>query len=467
MKKKHLIHLLVIFIGTCLLTFLLGNLASQSLPIYEKELPATSQNAQENSSYWQEEILKMDERCTKKYETFFGQNFTDLSLTSKQIVDQLKDLKQQTKKNPAAIWIWSYPDRLDVMMITSENKPIGKSIKEADADHLNPVITELMEQVTEPIAIPFGIRNSTSYLSPSQKLYQWMIQPLESQLKAEKIDTLIICVGPRLRTLPLSALHNGNNFLVEDYSIAMVPSFSLTNLKPSQKNGETMRILAMGSSSFEFLSPLPGVALEIDNITPFPWDGLKMTENQFTLENLKSQREKFPFDIIHLATHAQFQPGEPKDSYIQLSDHQLTLAEVGELNWNNPPVALLVLSACETAIGDQNAELGFAGLAVQSGVRSALGSYWPVSDAGTLALMTEFYQHLKDYQDKYNVLFKAEALRDTQISMIQNKVYVTKGLLRRSTRGDLSLPSELLTDGDDNLSHPFYWGAFSLIGSPW
>jgi CHAT domain-containing protein len=233
---------------------LLGNLATQSLPIYQKELPAIAQNAQENSSYWQEEILKMDARCTKRYETFFGQNFTDLSLTSKQIVEQLKDLKQQTKKNPAAIWIWSYPDRLDVMMITSENKPIGKSIKEADADHLNPVITELMEQITEPIAIPFGVRNSTSYLNPSQKLYRWMIQPLESPLKAENIDTLIVCVGPKLRTLPLSVLHNGNNFLVEDYSIAMVPSFSLTNLKPSQKNGDTMKILAMGSSSFEFLS---------------------------------------------------------------------------------------------------------------------------------------------------------------------------------------------------------------------
>lgn len=467
MKKKHLIYFFVLFIATCMLTFVLANLPIQSLPIDKNELPVISQYDQENSSYWQEEILKMDERCTKKYETFFGQNFTDSSLTSKQIVEQLKDLKKETGKNPAAIWIWSYPDRLDIMMITAKNRPIGKSIKEADVDHLNPVITELMEQITEPIGTPFGVRNSTSYLSPSQKLYQWMIQPLESQLKAEKIDTLIICVGPKLRTLPFSVLHNGNNFLVEDYSIAMVPSFSLTNLKPSQKNGDTMKILAMGSSNFEILSPLPGVALEIDNITPFPWDGLKMTENQFTLQNLKSQRKKTPFEIIHLATHAQFQPGEPKDSYIQLFDHQLTLAEVKDLNWSNPPVALLVLSACETAIGDKNAELGFAGLAVQSGVRSALGSYWPVSDAGTLALMTEFYQHLKDYQEKYNILFKAEALRDTQMSMIQNKVYVTKGLLRRAARVDLSLPSELLTDGDDNLSHPFYWGAFSLIGSPW
>lgn len=464
-KKKHIIHLVVIFISACLLTLLFSNFATQSLPIDKNETLIISQYAQEKSSYWREEILKMDQRCTEKYETFFSRNFTDSSLTSKEIVKQIKDLKQETKKNPAAIWIWSYPERLDVMMITSENKPMGISIKEANADNLNQVITEFMDEIRDPFTL--GVRNSTSYLSSSQKLYQWMIKPLESQLKAEKIDTLIICVGPKLRTLPLSVLHNGNNFLVEDYSIAMVPSFSLTNLKPSQKNGNSMKILAMGSSNFEFLSPLPGVALEIDNITPFPWEGLKMTENQFTLENLKSQRKKTPFEIIHLATHARFEPGEPKDSYIQLFDHQLTLAEVKDLNWSNPPVALLVLSACETAIGDKNAELGFAGLAVQSGVRSALGSYWSVSDAGTLALMTEFYQNLKSYQEKYNILFKAEALRDTQISMIQSKVYVTNGLLRRATRVDLSLPSELLTDGDDNLSHPFYWGAFSLIGSPW
>jgi CHAT domain-containing protein len=464
MLKKKITYILI-FICTCFLTFLIGNFIGHSLPIFATTEQIILADNQEESPHWQEEILKMDERCTKKYETFFEQNFTDVFLTGKQIVEQLRELSKQTGKNPAAIWIWSDPDRLDVMMITAKNQATGKRITEANAENLNQVITEFMTEITDPF--PLGIRNSTSYLSASQQLYKWMIAPLESQLEAEKIDTLIICVGPKLRTLPLAALSDGKRFLIEKYSIAMVPSFSLTDLSISKKNRDQMEILAMGASKFEFLSPLPGVEIEINNITPFPWQGKKMTEEQFTLENLKSQREKNPFEIIHLATHAKFNPGEPTDSYIQLGDGKLTLAQIRDLNWRNPPVTLLVLSACQTAIGDTQAELGFAGLAVQAGVRSALGSYWSVSDAGTLALMTEFYQHLKSYQEKYNILFKAEALRDTQISMIQNKIYVEKGQLRTTTRGSFSLPSQLTAYGDDNLSHPFYWAAFTLIGSPW
>ena len=463
MHKKNLVYVLIL-ICSCLLTIFLSDAIARSLSIPTSIRPIIAQENQAKPINWQEEILSMDTRCTKKYESFFGQNFTDVFLTGEQIVAQLKQLSQETGKKPAAIWMWSYPEHLDVMMVTATNKPTGKSWRGANAEKLNPVINELMDEITNPM--PLGIRNSTSYLSSAQKLYNWMIAPFESQLEAEKIDTLIICVGPGLRTLPLAALHDGQNFLVEKYSIAMVPSFSLTDLSVHQQQRGTIEVLAMGASTFEFLNPLPGVPLELDNITPSPWQGVKMKEEQFTLDNLKSQRQQNPFEIIHLATHAQFEPGQPQDSYIQLFDQKLTLAQVRELDWQNPPVTLLVLSACQTAIGNKQAELGFAGLAVQSGVRSALGSYWYVSDAGTVALMAEFYQHLKSYQDRYNIMFKADALRDTQISMIKNKIYVERGQLR-TTRGGFSLPSELTAYGDDNLSHPYYWSAFTLIGSPW
>jgi CHAT domain-containing protein len=80
-----------------------------------------------------------------------------------------------------------------------------------------------------------------------------------------------------------------------------------------------------------------------------------------------------------------------------------------QLRWNNPPVELLVLSACKTAIGDQQAELGFAGLAVQANVKSALASLWTVSDTGTLALMTEFYRDLKTAPIKAEALGKPKS----------------------------------------------------------
>lgn len=96
------------------------------------------------------------------------------------------------------------------------------------------------------------------------------------------------------------------------------------------------------------------------------------------------------------------------------------------LGLHDSPVELLVLSACRTAIGDREAELGFAGLAVQTGAKSALASLWYVNDEGSLALMTEFYKQLS------HANIKAEALRQAQIAMIRGEVQIVGGVLRHS-----------------------------------
>ena len=137
-----------------------------------------------------------------------------------------------------------------------------------------------------------------------------------------------------------------------------------------------------------------------------------------------------------------------------------------DLKWNNPPLELLALSACRTALGDKEAELGFAGLALQSGAKSALASLWYVSDAGTLALMSEFYQQLKISTPKDPPIIKAEALRQAQIAEIEGKVTIEGGQLR-SSRGKTPLPPSIPKLDSKDLSHPYYWAAFSIIGSPW
>jgi CHAT domain-containing protein len=126
----------------------------------------------------------------------------------------------------------------------------------------------------------------------------------------------------------------------------------------------------------------------------------------------------------------------------------------------NPPVELLVLSACRTAQGDEEAELGFAGLAVQAGVKSALGSLWYVSDEGSLGLMTQFYEKLREAP------IKAEALRRAQLAMLRGEVRVQKGMLVTSGSSFL-LPAQLALLGDIDFSHPYYWSAFTMIGNPW
>jgi len=123
-------------------------------------------------------------------------------------------------------------------------------------------------------------------------------------------------------------------------------------------------------------------------------------------------------------------------------------------------VELLVLSACRTAVGDEDAELGFAGLAVQAGVKSALASLWYVSDEGTLGLMTQFYQQLKVAP------IKAEALRRAQLAMMKGEVRIVGGQLQEGGE-KMPLPPELAKLGDKSLEHPYYWAAFTMIGSPW
>jgi CHAT domain-containing protein len=136
------------------------------------------------------------------------------------------------------------------------------------------------------------------------------------------------------------------------------------------------------------------------------------------------------------------------------------LDRIGEVNWSESQTELLALSACQTAVGDKNAELGFAGLALKSGVRTAVASLWSVSDEGTLALMSDFYRQLR------GMPMKAEALRRTQMAMIAGEVRLEGGELLTS-RGGVSLPPILAQMGDRDLSHPFYWAGFTTIGNPW
>ena len=312
------------------------------------------------------------------------------------------------------------------------------------------MVSEFRREVTDPITL-------NNYLQSAQQLYQWIIAPLEPDLQALGINTLLFSVDRGLRSIPLAALHDGKQFLVEKYSLSLIPSLNLTDTRyVSLKNAH---VLAMGADKFTNQDPLPAVPEELSLIAQ-KWGGKSFLDEAFTLKNLQSQRSQEPYQIIHLATHSEFQPGSPNNSYIQLWDRQLHLNQLRQMEWNNPPVDLLVLSACRTALGDENAELGFAGLTVQAGVKSALASLWYISDKGTLALMSEFYQQLKTAPSK------AEALRLAQIAMLRGQVRI-EGDRLLTPDGDFSLPPQLATRGNQVLSHPYYWAAFTMVGSPW
>jgi filamentous hemagglutinin family protein len=342
-------------------------------------------------------------------------------------------------------------DQLELVVVTSSGAIIQRSVEGATRQKVLAMAQELRSTAT-------NAQRPRAYLSAAHQLYRWLVAPIEEDLRVQHINNLAFIMDRGLRSLPIAALHDGKGFIVEHYSISLIPSLSLTDIRYVDLRNTS--VLAMGAAKFIDQKPLPAVPVELETIAKKLWTGKFFLNEAFTLENLKAARAKQRFGIIHLATHAEFLPGKPSNSYIQLWNTKLPLDQLSQLGLKNPPVELLVLSACRTAVDDESAELGFAGLAVLAGVKSAMGSLWSVSDEGTLGLMTEFYEQLKQ------VPIKAEALRQAQLAMLKGEVRLQGGKLVTS-HGSVSLPPELAKLPDQILSHPYYWSAFTMIGNPW
>lgn len=377
------------------------------------------------------------------YAVFVPETITPATSTSQGLENNSAELLLLRALSP------SPRDRLELILITGKGKPIRKSVNITRAE-----VTEMAAQFRMTVT---NARDGQEFLAPAQKMYQWLLAPLEADIQRQGIKNLVYIADTGLRTIPLAALHDGKNFIVQRYSVGLMPSLSLTDTRYA--NIHKSQVLAMGASQFKDNRPLPGVPVELKAITKL-WPGKFFLNQGFTLENLKSQRRQTPFGIVHFATHAEFVPGQPMNSYIEMQDRKLAPMQLKSVEWVNPPVELLVLSACRTAVGDEEVELGFAGLAVQAGVKSALASLWYVNDEATLGLMSEFYQRLK------TAPIKAEALREAQLAMLSGKVRIKDQQLITS-EGALPLPPGLIGGGDRDLSHPYYWSGFTMIGNPW
>ncbi len=406
------------------------------------------------------QIFQMEKNLEKEYETYFGKDLAEVNQTSEQMAKTLARLSRETQTRSALIWVMPKDNYLRLVLINPDGEPIFRHIEGVSLSILQDTVKKLHQEINK-VSYPIDLTNA-------QKLYQWIIKPLEEEyLKPNQIDTILFCMGNGLRGLPIAALHDGNQYLVEKYALSIIPAFNLIN-KQYQRM-ENPSILAMGASEFKEQRDLPAVPLEISYIVQKiveaskiqqPLKAKQFLNSKFTIENLELELSFAPFDIVHLATHARFMPGIPRNSYIQFWDGKLTLENMNKFNQNDHPPELLVLSACQTAVGDSSAELGFAGVALNSGVKSALASLWYISDAGTLALMAEFYQQL------LSTTTKAQALQQAQINLIKEKVYFEGNQLSISDE-KVTLPNTIPHQGKTNLSHPFYWAGFTLISSPW
>ncbi len=422
-----------------------------------------------------ENILRLlDDPFKEEFQAFTGIGDEIATLDVNQAQDILSRITKETNVKPAFIYVFFTPandanardrtvnsartqlfrnpsntDTLEVVLVP----PTGDLVRVRYNALTRPEVLESAGELTR------GVARRSVYGRGSRRMYDLIIAPLEEDLKRLKIDNLVFLMDAGLRSMPIAAMQSKDNrFIIEDYSVALMPSLTLTDtIYSSIKDSQVM---AMGADRFvvDNLKPLPGVPVELKAINQIRGGNIFLNEN-FTLSNLRQNRRPEQ-RIVHLATHGSFY-GDKVNSYIQLwGTERLTLEQIRASGFGTPPVDLLVLSACETALGNTDAELGFAGLAVTSGVRSALASLWQVSDEGTMGLMAEFYQQLQ------TTTTKSEALRQAQLAMLRGEVRLEGGSLV-TPKGNFALNEELKKLGDRQLTHPFFWSAFTMIGNPW
>jgi CHAT domain-containing protein len=359
----------------------------------------------------------------------------------------------------AVIYPIVLPDRLEVILSVS-GKPLQEVAIPINEQEVNETLDKLYDYL-DNVTINNSARNILSTFNPDpqelkenlqillpifQQVYNWLIKPFEAQLDNNQIQNLVFVLNGRLQRVPIPALYDGEKYLIEKYSVALVPSLQLIN--PQQLAREQLKVLAAGVSEQikiqeQYFVALVNVPKELDQIKQTFPASQKLLNQEFTAKTIQKQL-KFNFPVIHLATHGLFSSNPDKNFIITGDGKSISINELSALlKESGTNIKLLVLSACETATGDERAVLGLAGVAVRSGARSTLATLWPVGDASTAQFMGEFYQNLKQPGAK-----QADALRKAQISLLES-------FKKNPPFADLqNLPP-----------HPYYWSPYVLVGN--
>ena len=269
----------------------------------------------------------------------------------------------------------------------------------------------------------------------SQQVYDELIRKVETDLEASGVRNLVFVLDGYLRNIPLAALHDGDRYLIEKYSISLAPSLNLIDPQPLTQ--EAIQLLGGGlTEETPDFDPLPHVRIEMERIqATVPSEVL--LDREFIEREFKIRVNDQPITVVHLATHGQFS-SKAEETFVLTWDDRLNIDEINLLLRSDrkrlSPIELLVLSACTTATGDDRAVLGLAGIAVRAGARSTLASLWLAEDKPTSLMMSRFYEELARSQTT-----KAEALRQAQLAILQ---------------GDRV-----------EFQHPYFWSGFVLVGN--
>ena len=315
----------------------------------------------------------------------------------------------------------------------------------------------------------------------AQELYKIVLGPVAKDLRDAQAETLMWSLDGVLRYVPMSALHDGQQYLVEKYRNEVFTPASLPRLKdqPAPK----WRGLGVGVSKaqlgFNALPSVPqelraifreeaaSVGADVAGVLP----GKIMLDDAFTFDSFKTAlRQRYP--VVHIASHFAFRPGNETESFLLVGDgSHLSLAQIKNESNLFAGVEMLTLSACDTASGGAGADGreidGLGMVAQRQGAKAVIASLWPVADASTQLLMQKFYQ----FRDAQEGTPKAEALRQAQLALLYGPTKPippdnrSRGLSAEVYRGIGSNQTQAGEGDRSAFAHPFFWAPFMLIGN--
>lgn len=362
-------------------------------------------------------------------------------------------LVDQVDQAAAVLYPIILPDQLAVIVSLPQSASQSDSHQTLLDYYTVPVTQEKLEITVNLLRDSLDQANDYRFLPPAQQLYDWLIRPIQDQLEASQVDTLVFVLDGVLRNIPMSVLHDGQQYLVEKpYSVALTPGLQLLGTQPLAQEQLQSALLAGITAASPGFSALPSVEDELaqiqaeipDTVTLLdqgtsPGNRELAVDRAFNNTTFKTAIKEVPFPIVHLATHGQFS-SQIEETYIVTGDGRLTIEDLRSSLQTTAVrqdgvLELLVLSACETATGDDRAALGLAGVAVRAGARSTVATLWQVNDYSSAMFMGEFYRELANVRALRTS--KAEALQQAQRLLLQNSEY----------------------------QHPYFWAPYVLIGN--
>lgn len=336
----------------------------------------------------------------------------------------------QVDEQAAVIYPIILPDRLETILSLPKGGIRRYTVPVAEA--------EVTRRASQMQTFLRQLSSSERVTPLSEQIYDWLIRPLKVDLESAQPSTLVFVLDGVLRNIPMSALRDRETgrYLIEEYAVALTPGLQLLSSQSSGSGQFGVLLGGLSESPSPDFSDLPGVVNELGQISAEVDNQRILLNDQFQDEAIRAAIQEIPFPVVHLATHGEFS-SRLEDTFILTWDNRITIDQLSRLLQASDisrqrPIELLVLSACETAEGDDRAALGLAGVAVRAGARSTIASLWPLNDAAAPVLMVQFYQNLANGNAT-----KAEALRQAQLALLANPQF----------------------------NQPYFWSAVVLVGN--